>query len=207
MARFSEEQLRKLKDETDIVALIESYGTKLKERGSGGDELIGLCPLHDDKNPSLVVNRKKRVWNCLGACQCGGDVFQWVMKADDVGFRHAVELLSNGATGSSGGTKFTTQRRLECPLDSSLSDGQLLQQISHYYQSRLEVNIDAQEYLTRRGIGLAEAITTFGIGCCDRSLGLRIPNSAVKAGKELRNRLIELGVLRSTGHEQFRAAV
>ena len=32
MARFSDEQLRKLKDETDIVSLVESYGTKLKER-------------------------------------------------------------------------------------------------------------------------------------------------------------------------------
>ena len=205
MARFSDESLRKLKDETDIVALIESYGTKLKERG--GDELIGLCPLHDDKNPSLVVNRKKGVWNCLGACQTGGDVFKWVMKADNVGFRHAVELLSSGATGSTGGVKFTSQRRLECPLDSSLSDGQLLQQVANYYQSRLEVNVDAQEYLTRRGIGLAEAITTFGIGCCDRSLGLRLPHSQVKAGKELRNKLIELGILRSTGHEHLRGCV
>ena len=82
-----------------------------------------------------------------------------------------------------------------------------LQQISAYYQSRLEVNVDAQEYLTRRGIGLAEAVTTFGIGFCDRSLGLRIPHSRVKAGNELRNRLIELGVLRSTGHEHLRGCV
>jgi DNA primase catalytic core len=206
MARISDERIQKVKDETDIIALIESYGTKLKQR-AGSDEFIGLCPIHDDHDPSLGVNRKKREWNCLGACRCGGDVIKWVMHADKVSFREAVDLLENGLTGSSGGCKHTTQPRLPCPLDSSLSDGQLLQQVAAFYQSRLEVNIDAQEYLTKRGIGSAEAVKTFGIGFCDRSLGLRIPHSRVKAGSELRNKLTELGVLRSTGHEHLRGCV
>ena len=99
MARFDDEFLGRMKDETDIVALIESYGTKLKPRGEASGEMIGLCPIHDDKNPSLVVNRKKNVWNCLGACGCGGDVIQWVMHAEKVSFRHAVELARNGVLG------------------------------------------------------------------------------------------------------------
>jgi DNA primase catalytic core len=206
MARISEERLQKIKDETDIIALIESYGTKLKQRGSS-DEFIGLCPIHDDHDPSLGVNRKKREWNCLGACGCGGDVIKWVMHADKVSFREAVDLLENGATGSSGGCKHTTQPRLPCPLESSLTDGQLLQQVADFYQSRLELNIDAQEYLTKRGIGSADAVKTFGIGFCDRSLGLRIPHSRVKAGNELRTKLTELGVLRATGHEHLRGCV
>jgi DNA primase len=53
MARISEERLQKIKDETDIIALIESYGTKLKQRGSS-DEFIGLCPIHDDHDPSRM---------------------------------------------------------------------------------------------------------------------------------------------------------
>ena len=110
MARFDDELIRRLKTETDIVALIESYGTKLKDRGKDG-EMIGLCPIHDDKNPSLVVNRKKNVWNCLGACGKGGDVIQWVMFAEKASFRHAVELLKNDATGSAGGKKFTTETK------------------------------------------------------------------------------------------------
>ena len=206
MARFSDDSLRKLKDETDIIALIESYGTKLKQRGSS-DEFIGLCPIHEDHEPSLCVNRHKKEWNCLGACQCGGDVFKWVMHAHKVGFRHAVNLMLGGETGSDGQTKYTTQRRLECPLDSSLSDGQFLQQVSAYYQSCLPLNVDAAEYLSKRGIGSAEAIQTFGIGFCDRSLGLRIPHSRVKAGSELRNKLTELGVLRASGHEHLRGCV
>lgn len=67
MARFDDEFIQRLKDETDIVRLIESYGTKLKERPGTKGELIGLCPIHDDKNPSLVVNRVKNEWCCLVA--------------------------------------------------------------------------------------------------------------------------------------------
>ncbi len=149
MARFDDKTLTKLKTETDTVALIESYGTKLRDRGKGG-EMIGLCPIHDDKNPSLVVNRSKNVWNCLGACGCGGDVIQWVMHAEKASFRHAVELLNNGATGSAGGKKFTTERKLDCPLTSDADDQQALVSVVDYYHSRLAESPAAIEYLGRK---------------------------------------------------------
>jgi hypothetical protein len=50
---------------------------------------VGLCPFHDDHEPSLVVDAKKQLWNCLGACREGGDVYRFVMKADGVDFREA----------------------------------------------------------------------------------------------------------------------
>ena len=58
-----------------------------------GAELLGLCPFHDDREPSLVIPAKSDLWHCLGACQGGGNVVDWVMKAEGVSFRHAVELL------------------------------------------------------------------------------------------------------------------
>jgi DNA primase len=50
---------------------------------------VGLCPFHDDHEPSLVVDAKKKLWNCLGACHEGGDVYRFVMKAVGVDFREA----------------------------------------------------------------------------------------------------------------------
>ena len=137
MARFDDELIRRLKEEADIVRLIESYGTKLKDRGTNG-EMIGLCPIHDDHEPSLVVNRQKNVWNCLGACGKGGDVIQWVMHAEKASFRHAVELLRDGATGTGGGKKFTTERKLECPLPTDADDQALLSSVVAYYHERTE---------------------------------------------------------------------
>lgn len=205
MARFDEELIRRLKAETDIVGLIESYGTKLKDRGNG--ELIGLCPVHDDKSPSLVVNRQKNVWNCLGACGCGGDVIQWVMHAEKVSFRHAVELLRDGATGSSGGKKFTTERKLDCPLSISGENSELLQSVVSYYHERLKESPTAIEYLQGRGITSSEAMERFKIGFVDRTLGLRLPAGQIKAGAEIRQQLKEIGIVRDSGHEHLRGCV
>ncbi len=126
MARFDDEFIQRLKTETDIVTLIESYGTRLKPRGEASGEMIGLCPIHDDKNPSLVVNRKKNVWNCLGACGKGGDVIAWVMLAESVSFRHAVELLSEGATGGRPAKPNAKPRKLDPPVPINADDHETL---------------------------------------------------------------------------------
>lgn len=34
----------------------------------------------------------KNIWHCLGACQTGGAAIDWVMRAEGVSFRYAVEL-------------------------------------------------------------------------------------------------------------------
>ena len=151
MARFDNEFIERLKSETDIVRLIESYGTKLKARG--GDEFIGLCPIHNDTSPSLVVNRKKNVWNCLGACKKGGDVIQWIMEVEKVGFRHAVELLANGEVGKHGAAgKASNSRRLQLPFDQSAADHEVLGQIADYYHQCLKQTPKALEYLEKRGL-------------------------------------------------------
>ena len=205
MARFDDQFIERLKSETDIVRLVESYGTKLKDRGNG--ELIGLCPIHDDKNPSLVVNRKKNVWNCLGACGRGGDPIEWVMVAEKASFRHAVELLKDGATGTGGGKKFTTERKLDCPLTIDVDDVSLLGSVCEYYHQRLKESPQALQYLQSRGITDHETIDTFQIGFVDRTLGLRLPAKQIKAGAEIRQRLRNIGILRDSGHEHLRGCI
>ena len=208
MARFSDDELDRIKKETDIVALIESYGTKLKQRPDG-HEYLGCCPLHDDSTPSLFVNKPKGLWQCKGQCGCGGDVFKWIERAEKVSFRHAVELLQSKSVGvlASNGTKAAFVRRLESPIDGSVEDHQLLAQVSDYYHSRLSQSPDAIAYLQSRGLDNAEAIAKFKIGFCDRTLGLRLPNNQHKAGKEIRSRLESLGILKQTGHEAMRGSI
>jgi DNA primase len=58
-----------------------------------GKELIGLCPFHKETNPSLNIDPVQNVWHCKGACLEGGDVIEWVMRAEGISSRHAVELL------------------------------------------------------------------------------------------------------------------
>ena len=48
-----------------------------------GDELYFRCPIHDDHDPSLMVNERKDVWLC-GPCNKGG--IPWELAAFLLGF-------------------------------------------------------------------------------------------------------------------------
>ena len=201
MARFSEEELDDIRRNTDIVALIESYGTKLKERPTP-NEYMGCCPLHDDETPSLCVNRAKGKWQCKG-CEAEGDCFSWIQKAEKVSFPHGVQLLKDKKVGvlSGNGTKAAFARRLDNPIEMTSEDHELLSQVAEYYHSQLKESKEGLAYLKSRGLDNAEAIDKFQLGFSNRTLGLRMPTNQVKAGKSQRERLTQLGVLKKTGHE------
>jgi len=77
--------------QTDLVALVgESISLTAR---SGGREHVGLCPFHDDHNPSMVVYPDRQTYRCW-VCDSGGDCFSWVMNIDGVGFVDAVEHLA-----------------------------------------------------------------------------------------------------------------
>lgn len=67
---------RSIKEKT--VEIIESYGIALKKRGK---ELFGLCPFHDDHNPSMRVNPVKLFWYC-DPCGFGGDIFDFIARME-----------------------------------------------------------------------------------------------------------------------------
>ena len=90
----SEEEIQRLKSEVSLERLATAAGVELKQHGK---DLLGRCPFHDDREPSLVITPEKNLWHCLGECQTGGTVIDWVMRAEGVSFRHAVELLQDDA--------------------------------------------------------------------------------------------------------------
>jgi DNA primase len=83
-----------VRSRTDIVQLIGESLTLQPERG--GRLFKGLCPFHDDHNPSLQVNPERQTYKCW-SCNEGGDCFSFVMKYEGVGFREALESLARRA--------------------------------------------------------------------------------------------------------------
>jgi len=209
MARIPVEVVERLKSEISVQRLAEACGVAFKKHGS---DLIGRCPFHDDKTPSLVVTPAKNLWHCLGACQAGGTVIDWVIKAEGVSFRHAVELLQNDyqpLVASSGAppAKHSTVKKLPMPIAADAEDAKLLAQVIEYYHEMLLGSPEAIEYLKRRGIGCEDAIKTFKLGFANRTLGYRLPEKTRVEGAEIRGRLQRLGVLRDTGHEHFNGSI
>ncbi len=204
MARIPEEELQRLKGEVSVERLAEARGVKLARHGP---DLLGLCPFHDDREPSLVISPKKNLWNCLGACQAGGSPIDWVMKDRGVSFRHAVELLRE-MTGFSTAPPAAKEKGKE-PADPFLEaqDSELLGQVVGYYHQALKESPEALEYLESRGLRHPELIDRFRLGFANRTLGYRLPGKGTKAGREIRGRLQKLGILRPSGHEHFNGSL
>ncbi|MCP5197970.1 MAG: toprim domain-containing protein [Gammaproteobacteria bacterium] len=205
MPRIPPEQLDRLKQDISLQRLVEARGVILKKHGA---DLIGHCPFHDDREPSLVISPAKNLWHCLGACQTGGSVIDWVMKTEGVSFRHAVELLQADyapslAAGSSGTVKRSTAQKLPTTLETHSEDARLLTQVIDYYHATLKQSPDALAYLNKRGIAHADAIKRFKLGYANRTLGYRLPATNRTEGAALRGQLQRLGLYRSSGHEHF----
>jgi DNA primase len=202
MTRIPAEELERIKRGTDLVALVEASGVKLRRHGK---DWLGLCPFHDDHEPSLVVTPEKGLWHCLGACNVGGSPIDWVMKRQGVGFRAAVERL---LAGLSGAVPKPSEPAPAAVVEPDAADAVLLGQVVDYYHRCLKETPRALEYLESRGLVHPELIDRFRLGFADRTLGLGLPGTPQsRTREEVRERLQRLGILRRSGHEHFRGSV
>jgi DNA primase len=203
MARIPAEELERLKAQTSVERLIEGAGVELKRAGK---DLLGRCPFHEDREASLVVTPSKNLWHCFG-CQIGGGPIDWLMKSRGVSFRHAVELLREGAIEVPAVRHSRGLRGWAPPVSLSADDQALLRQAIDYYHERLKQTPEALSYLSRRGLNHPEMIDAHRLGFADRTLGLRLPEKTRKAGNEIRGRLQKLGLWRASGHEHFNGSL
>ncbi|MGB6639863.1 MAG: CHC2 zinc finger domain-containing protein [Thermoanaerobaculia bacterium] len=208
MARIPDAELEQLKRQVSVERLAEARGVELKRHGK---DLLGLCPFHDDHEPSLVISPEKNLWHCLGACRQGGSVIDWVMKAEGVSFRHAVELLrkdfSLAAVSRGKPPKHSSVPKLPLPVELEAEEAERLAQVVGYYHETLKESPEALDYLRSRGLEDPELIDRFQLGYANRTLGYRLPSRDGKAGQELRQRLQRIGILRQSGHEHFNGSL
>ena len=144
--------------QTDLVSLV-SENVRLQ---SSGREFVGLCPFHDDHNPSMRVYPDRQTWRCW-VCNEGGDCFSWVQLFDKIGFREALELLAKRAhlelpkQYRSGGDQAgrSKERIYEALAWAELQFHQCLKQASEAKAAR--------DYLAERGF-TAETIDRFRLG-------------------------------------------
>ena len=86
---ISELDKEKLKEN---IRIEDEIGKSVKLR-KAGINLIGLCPFHADKSPSMYVSHKNNTYKCY-ACGAGGDVIDFVMREHGLSFTEACHQLA-----------------------------------------------------------------------------------------------------------------
>jgi DNA primase catalytic core len=211
MARIPDHEIERLKRRVSVERLVESAGIELKPHGK---DRVGRCPFHDDKTPSLVVSPKTNLWHCLGACQVGGSVIDWVMRWEGVSFRRAVEMLraeigeAPAAVVAEAVPALAAEASASAALATTTGDDTgLLGRVIDYYHATLKQSPVALAYLQARGLDHPELIDVFWLGYANRTLGYQLPEKQIKAGAEIRGALQRTGILRESGHEHFNGSL
>lgn len=147
--------------ERSLIAGVVSEHVQL--RPAGRNELVGLCPFHEEKSPSFYVNVTTGLFHCFG-CQQGGDVYSFVREIDGLSFREAAERLARRAgvtlTFEGGGT---TDRTVSSQRQRLLEAHRIA---AEFYAEQLGGHPSARagwDFLTARGFDLTAA-QRFGVG-------------------------------------------
>jgi len=204
---MEKDTIEAIKHGVDLVAFIRSKGIPLKKNGKS---YFGLCPFHDDTNPSFSVNPTKNLWQCFG-CGAGGDVIRFVELFDRVDFKEAVNRLSGIGDHGSDKTKRTGPRAqlTNRPTVVSARQLKLLSRVIEFYHTAFCEDSRAKEYLAARGINDNAAFSSFKVGFSNGTLinVLPAPEGPPGPDGDITHQLKELGILNDKGNEHFYGCV
>lgn len=185
---------KQIVDKADIVNIISQY-VKLEKKGNN---YIGLCPFHDDKNPSMSVSPQKKVFKCF-SCGTAGDVVSFVSKIKNISISDALREV-----GESVGIKVAlTQKDIERQKNAKYYN--VLKEASDFFNFYLLNTVEGKngiQYLQNRKISLDE-IKRFQIGLAGED---DILYKTLSQKGYLPLDMIEVGVLRGGDfyHDAFK---
>jgi DNA primase len=170
-AVLADDQVSLVKNANDIVDVIKEHVSLTKR----GRTYKGLCPFHDDHNPSMDVDPVKQRFRCW-SCGKFGDVITFVQERERVTFREALELLA---------------RRANIKLDrtdgeAAKSKARMLDLMKWAEEQFRRFLLDAgaaaaaRDYLAARGLS-PETVKKYGLGYAPDDWNWLTPK-ALKAG-------------------------
>lgn len=163
-----------------------------------GRSYKGLSPFSGEKTPSFYVSPDKNIWHDFSSNK-GGDIFAFVMEAEGMDFRQALEHLARKAGVELSDYESEGAKKIAARKKRLLEANQLA---AKYYQQTLLRNQHAREYVvTKRGLD-ARAIEDFQIGYAPDS-GSALVNALTKKGFTKKD-LADAGLTNRFGGDLFR---
>ena len=155
MSKPSYEEIFDIQRKVNIVDVIRDYIPLTKK----GKNYFGICPFHDDHNPSMSVSPEKQMYKCF-VCGAAGNVFNFVKDYKNINYYEAVKEVANKVGISIDIGSYKPKE------DIKFKDQYDIYDISNkFYQNNLNTNLGkiARNYLTSRNIN-EDIIKRFQIG-------------------------------------------
>lgn len=169
MALFPASFLDQVRKNTDLVELVGRV-VKLKK---SGHEYTGLCPFHDEKNPSFTVSPQKNFYHCFG-CAAHGNAISFLTDYHGMLFVEAVESLAHKASLPLPIKELKTPTSLARKKhEATLLD--VLNQAKKVFASELSSNPQAMNYIKHRGIS-SEMVSKFSLGYARGNIASAMPD-------------------------------
>ncbi len=146
--------INEIRQKVDIVDIIGDYIPLIQK----GKNFFGVCPFHDDTNPSMSVSREKQIYRCF-SCGASGNVFTFLMNYNHYDFKEAVKEL-----GEKTGVNVSGIRINKAPNKND-KYYEMYDIANKYYQNNINTKqgAAARKYLENRKIN-NEIIKEFEIG-------------------------------------------
>ncbi|HPY80971.1 MAG TPA: DNA primase [Bacteroidales bacterium] len=80
-------------DEILLVAKIEDVVQDFVALKKRGQNWVGLCPFHDDRNPSMYVSPRLGIYKCF-VCNAGGNAVNFLMEHEKISYPEALRYLA-----------------------------------------------------------------------------------------------------------------
>jgi len=158
MKYYSQELVEEIRSRSDIVDVISGY-IRLQRNGSN---YVGVCPFHNDRNPSMSVNQPRQIYHCF-SCGAGGDVFKFVMDYEGLTFPEAMRTLADRAGVELPRQEYSEEAKQQADLKAQILELNRLAAKYYYYMLRQPVGKQGWDYLTGRSLS-ADTIKRFGLG-------------------------------------------
>ncbi len=163
--KYPKEYLDEIKTRLKVSTVV-SRTVNLKKRGK---EYVGLSPFKTEKTPSFTVNDEKEFYHCFSTSE-HGNIFDFVMKTQNLKFGEAVKMLANLAGMQPYAfSKQDEEREKKWKVYSSIFS----RYIDFYHDEILknETHSVAREYLKKRSID-KDQVKKFRIGYIEKNPSL-----------------------------------
>jgi len=160
--KYPKEYLDEIKTRLKVSTVV-SKTVSLKKRGK---EFVGLSPFKTEKTPSFTVNDDKEFYHCFATSE-HGNIFDFIMKTQNLKFGEAVKSLANLA----GMRPYTFSKQDEEREKKWKEYLSIYSQYVEFYHNELlknETNSNARDYLKNRFLG-KEEVKKFKIGYIEKN--------------------------------------